>query len=123
MQRRVGHQLLLSLKHLLTRSYLERTQAVFIKIIGIDLVDAESRITIPTPTTTKIEFGIDTSDAIVSREDQSEGIILSVTGIGELNLSQQGGEEGTGSPEAIDTQGVIRSILIRPFLMVDQTWW
>ena len=95
LQRRVGHQFLLTLQHLLARCDFERAQPILIKIIGIDLVDTQSGITITTPTTTQIKFGIDTSDAIVTREDQSQGIILAITRIGELNLSQQWCKERT----------------------------
>ena len=66
LQRRVGHQFLLTLQHLLARCDFERAQTILIKVVGIDLVDTQSGIAITTPTTTQIEFGIDTSDTVVT---------------------------------------------------------
>ena len=66
LQRRVGHQFLFALVHLLSSQYLERTQTVLIEIIGIDLVDAQGSVAIASPTATEIKFCIDSSDAVVT---------------------------------------------------------
>ena len=57
----------------------------------------------------------------MAREDESEGIVLAIAGVGESYLSQQGREEGTGRSETVDAQGVIGSVLIRPLGMVDKS--
>ena len=66
LQRRVCHQFLLTLKHLLTCCNLKCAQAIFIEVVGIDLVDAKGRITVSSPTATQIELSIDTSDTIMT---------------------------------------------------------
>ena len=66
LQRRVGHQFLLALIHLLTGQYLQRAQTVFIEVVGIDLIDTESSVTVAAPTPTEIEFSIDASDTVMA---------------------------------------------------------
>ena len=110
------------MQHLLTRLDLKRTQTVFIEVIGIDLLDAEGRIAVSTPTPAQIEFRINASDTIMTREDQSQRIILAIAGIRELYLSEQRGKESAWSPEAIDAKRIIRSVLIGPLLMGNQSW-
>ena len=95
LQGRVVHQLLLALEHLLTGEYLERTQAILIEIVRIHAVDAEGGIAVTSPAATQIELCEDAADAVVAREDQSQGVVLAVRGIGESDLSEQGREERT----------------------------
>ena len=58
----------------------------------------------------------------MAREDQSEGIVLAIGCIGELDLSEQGCEEGARGTKAIDAQGIVRPVLVCPLLMVDESW-
>ena len=121
LQRRIHHQLLTSLQHLLACQDLKRAQLVFIEVVGVDLVDAEGSIAVASPSATQIELCEDTSDAVMAREDQSQRIVLTIRGVGESDLSQQGGEEGTGCPQTIDAQGIVGAVLIGPLCVVDQS--
>ena len=56
------------------------------------------------------------------REDEPQCIVLAIRGIGELYLPQQRREEGTGRSKSVDAQGIVGSVLIRPLLMVDESW-
>ena len=121
-QGRVNDLLLATLQHLLTSQDLQRAQLVLIEVVGIDLVNAEGSVTVASPTATQIELCEDAPDAIVTREDQSQGIVLTIRGVGESYLAQQWGEERAWGSQTVDAQGIVGSVLIRPFSVVDQSW-
>ena len=56
LQRRVVHQFLFALQHLLACEYFECAKLILIEIVCIDLVDAEGSIAVASPSTTEIEF-------------------------------------------------------------------
>ena len=121
-QGRVVHQFLLALQHLLTGLYLEGAQTVLIEVVRVDLVNRKGCVAVATPSATEVELCKDAPDAIVSREDESQGIVLAIGGVGELYLSQQRGEEGARGTQTIDAQGIVGAVLIGPLCMVDQSW-
>ena len=121
-QGRVVHQFLLALQHLLTGLYLEGAQTVLIEVVRVDLVDREGCVAVASPSATEVELREDASDAIVTREDESQGIVLAIGGVGELYLSQQRCEEGARGSQSIDAQGIVGAVLVSPFRMVDQSW-
>ena len=58
----------------------------------------------------------------MARELKTQGIVLTIRRIGESDATQQGCEEGTWCAQAIDAQGIVRSVLVRPFLMGYESW-
>ena len=122
LQGRVVHKFLFASQHLLARQNLECAQLIFIEVVGIDLVDTEGSIAIASPTTTEIELGEDAPDAVMTREYESQGVILTIRGVGKSYLAQQGREEGSGRSETIDAQGVVRSVFVGPFCVVNESW-
>ena len=67
LQRRVVHQFLLALQHLLAGQDLERAQTVLIEVVGIDAVDAQGSIAVASPSATEIQLAEDAADAVVAR--------------------------------------------------------
>ena len=122
LQWRVVHQFLLTLEHLLTGEDLKRTQAILIEIVCIDALDAEGRVTVTSPAATQVELCEDAPDAVVAREDESQGVVLTIAGVGEADLSEQGCEECTRGTQTIDAQGVVRAVFVCPLLMIDESW-
>ena len=82
---------------MLTGVQLHGAQAVFIQVVGINLIDRKRCIGIASPAPAEIEFGIDSADAIMTREHQAKGIVFAIGSVGELYLTKQGREEGTWS--------------------------
>ena len=122
LQWRIVHQFLLTLKHLLTSQDLERAQTVLIEVVGIHTIDAQRSVAIASPTAAEIQFAENAADAVVAREDESQGVILAVGGIGKSYLSQQGREEGTWSTKAVDAEGVVRAVIVCPLSVVNESW-
>ena len=120
-QRRTAHLVGASLHHLLTGMELQRAQAVFIQVVGIDFLYGKGCIAIATPSAAEIQLGEDAANAVAAREHQSQGIVLTIRGVGELHLAQHRGEEGTRSTQSVDTQRVVRTVLVGPLLMVYQS--
>ena len=77
---------------------LQGAQAVLIAVVGIGLLNAQLMVAVASPPSAEIELVEDTSDAPVTAEGQTHGIVLAIAGVGKVNLPHQGGEEGTGSP-------------------------
>ena len=59
----------------------------------------------------------------MAREDKSQCIILAVAGVGESHLAQQRGEEGTWCSQSVNTQRIVRSVLVGPLSVVYESWW
>ena len=106
---------------MLTSLNFEGAQTILIQIVGIHLLHGKGRIAVSSPAAAEVEFVIDTSDAIMAGESQAEGIVLAITGVGELQLSQDRSEECTGSSKSVDAQSVVGAILVCPFPMVYQS--
>ncbi len=120
---RILEEFKLAFQHLLTGQDFERAQAILIEIIGINLIDTQGCIAIASPTATEIELSEDAPDTIAARELQSECIILAIRGVGETNLTEQGRKECSWRTQTIDTKGIVRAILIRPLMVVNQARW
>ena len=39
-----------------------------------------------------------------------------------MHVAQQWSEEGSRRPKAVDAQGIVRTVLVGPFCMVDKSW-
>ena len=117
----IFHYISLALQHLLARLQLHGAKTVLIKIIGIYLIDTQGSITISSPTTAEVKFIVDSANTVATREHQSQGIVLTITGIRKLNLTDQWGKKGTRSAQSIDTQSIITAIIFGPLLMVYQS--
>ena len=118
----VGHDVLLAFSHLLTCGDLESAQAVFIQVVGVDFLYAQRGVAVASPSSAEVQFVEDSSYAVSAREDKAECIVLAVACIRELYLSEQRGEEGTWRTESVDAQCVVRSVLVGPFVVVDESW-
>ena len=94
---RIAHGVAPALRHVLTGVQLHGAQAVFIQIVGINLIDRKGCIGIASPTTAEIEFSIDSANAIMAREHQSQGIVFTIGSVRELYLTKQRCKEGTWS--------------------------
>ena len=117
----VFHDVCLALQHLLACLQFHGTQAVFVEIVGVHPVYAEGCVTVASPAAAEIQLVIDSADAVTAGECQSEGIILAIACIGKLYLAHQRGEEGAGRPESVDAQGIVATVVLGPFLMVDES--
>ena len=92
---------------------------VFKRIVCIDLLDAEYGIGIPFPSAAQVNGGIDSSDGVTARNRQTDGIIFSVTDIGESYFSEKRRVECARRPETVYAKSVVVPVLIRPFSMGD----
>ena len=98
---------------------LQRAQTVFIEVVGIDLLYVQLVVTVAAPAPTEIEFVENAADAIATAEGQSHGIVLTITGVGEMNLAHERREEGARCSESVDAQGIVAAILGGPLPVVD----
>ena len=55
----------------------------------------------------------------MTTEGKSHGIVLAVTGVGELQLAGQGGEECAWRSKSIDAKGVVWTIVVGPLTVVN----
>ena len=117
----VFHDIRLALHHLLAGHQFHGAQTVFVEIVGIHPVDAQGGIRIASPATAEIQLVVDSADAIAARESQSQGVVLAIAGVRELHLSYQWGKEGARCTQTVDTQGVVATVILGPFLMVDES--
>ena len=92
-------------------------------IVSIYLINAQYGITVSTPTTAKIKFIIDSSYTETTAESQAHSIVFAITCVRELMLTNQRSEESTWCTESIDTQGIIATIILCPFIMANQARW
>ena len=107
---------------LLTSLDFKGAQVVFVGVVAIELVLTERSIAVALPATAEIDLVVDASYAIAAANHQPQGIVLSIAGIGDLQLAKDWREEGTRRAQAVDAQGIVASILERPFAMVDEAW-
>ena len=114
-----SHHIALPTYHPLAGNDLHRTQLILIKIVRIDLFHRKCRITISTPTTAKVEFVVDASDAVVATESQPQSIVLTIGRVGEFNLTEYRRKESTRCSKPIDAKSIIRTIFDCPFAMTD----
>ena len=68
--------------HLLTCPNFKGSQFVFVGVVGIDLLYAKGGIGVVLPSSTKIKFIVDASDAVVSGDGQSQCVILTIRSVG-----------------------------------------
>ena len=106
----------------LTGGYLDGSQLVLVVIVLVDALGSEGCIGVSFPSATKINDLEDAANLILSRKGQSKGIVLTITGVGYANLSQQRREECTWSAQAIDAQGIVASVFICPLLVIYDAW-
>ena len=79
------------------------------------------RRAVASPSATEIKFCENAPDAIVTREDKSQSIVLTIRGVGEAYLPQQRREEGARRTQTVDTQGVVGTVLVCPLCVVYQS--
>ena len=67
---RITHRVTLTLNHQLTSMQFHCAQTILIQVVGIDLLYGKGCIRIASPTSAKIEFGIDSTYTVMSRKHQ-----------------------------------------------------
>ena len=77
-------------------------------------------VAVAVPSPAEVQLVEDAPNLVFAREEQSQCVVFAITGIGYLNLSQQGGEKGSGSSKPVDAKSVVRTVLICPFAMTDK---
>ena len=84
---------------------------------------AQVMVAVAVPSPAEVQLVEDAPNLVFAREEQSQCVVFAITGIGYLNLSQQGGEKGSGSSKPVDAKSVVRTVLVCPFAMTDKAWW
>ena len=116
----LGHFVLPELVELLSGFDFEGAQVVLVGVVLVDFVLAECCVAVAFPTAAEIYLVVDASDAVAAAYHQAQRIVLAVAGVGNLQLSQDGCEEGSGCSEAVDAQGIVASVHQGPFAVVDE---
>ena len=107
--------------HVLACKHLHCAQTVLIQVVRVCLLNAQRSVAVSTPTAAAVELIVDAADAILAAEHQSESIILTIAGVGEMDLAEQRCEEGAGSAETVDAERVVGTVLVCPLFVVDET--
>ncbi len=93
-------------------------QSVLVKVVCVYLLYAQCCIAVSSPPAAEVQFLVYPAYAEVSAKGKSEGIILTITRVGETYLAEQRGEECSRSSEPVYAKGIVRSILLRPLLVI-----
>lgn len=75
---------------------------VFIEIVGIGLVNVEGVVGVVLPASAEIYHVVDTSNLVVARECQAEGVVFAIACIGHMYFAQYGRIECAWSTETVD---------------------
>ena len=116
-ERTVCHHVCLAGCHLLTCQQLHGAQAVFIQVVGVDLVYGQRCVAVAAPTAAQIQFGEYSAYLIAPAEGQSGSIVLAVACVREAYLPEQRREERARRSQSVDAQGVVASVVVGPFCM------
>jgi len=98
------------------------TEPVLEGIVVIHLLNRKGRVRVTRPAPAPVEILIDSSDPVLPRQTQGDGIIFSITDIGKADFPEQLCLKSPWCAQAIDPQGVISAIGVRPFPVIDQAW-
>ena len=122
LQGAIHRHIVLTSYELLACRHFKRAQTVFVQIVGIHLFHAQGGIAVAIPTAAEVEFVVDSAYTVLATECKSEGIILAITCVGELYLPYKRREECTRRTKSVYAQGVVRTVLVSPLTMVDESW-
>ncbi len=106
--------------HALARSYLHGAQPVLVQVVLVHALHAQRSVAVALPPAAQVQLVKDAPYAVAAAEGQPHGVVLAVAGVGQLQLAQQGGEEGARSTQTVDAQRVVRAVLVGPLGVVDQ---
>ena len=95
---------------------------VLVGVVAVELVLAEGSVAVAFPSAAKVDFVVDAADAVAAAYHEAERIVLAVAGVGNLQLAQDGREEGAWRSQPVDAQGVVASVLQCPLAVVDEAW-
>ena len=105
----------------LTGVELDGAELVLIGVVGVLTDEAESGIGVSFPTAAEIELIVDAGDAPTTGDAQTEGIVFAVAGVGEADLAEDVGAEGTGRSKTVDAEGVVTAVVGGPLGVGDES--
>ena len=97
------------------------TDLVLEGIVAVCRFDAEGRVGVSGPASAEIEAFIDPPDPVFPADAQRGGVILAVAHVEKSDFAHQAGVESPRSAQAIDAQGIVVTVLIGPFAVVDES--
>ena len=111
-----------SLLYLLSGRELYCPDSVFIQVVGIHLLYAQSGIAVSAPSAAEIQFGENPANPVAAAEGERHGIVFAIACVWELQLPEQRCEESAWRSQSVDAQGIVASVVVGPFRMVYQSW-
>ena len=100
--------------------YFKGAEMILVGVVAIDFLLAECRVAVAFPASTEVHFVEDSPYAVASAYHEPQGIVFSVTGIGNLEGSKNGGVEGSGSTKTVDAKSVVATVFGSPLAVVDE---
>ena len=98
---------------------LHRAQSVLVEVVGVEPLYAQRGVAVASPAAAEIQFVIYAPYPVLAAEDESHGIVLAVACVGECGLAHQRSEERPRRTQSVYAQGVVRTVCVGPFLMVN----
>ena len=108
------------LVQLLSGTDFQRAQMVFVSVVLVYLVLAQCCIAVPFPSAAEVQLVIDAPDTEAAADHQPQRIVFSVAGVGDMNLAQKRGEEGSWRAQTVNAKGIVAAVLRCPFAVVDE---